>query len=64
MRGMAKERKTIQKHVTAIVYYMQGGLNYTDAFKLDLEQLDIMISVIEEHYDKQNKALTGNKHGM
>jgi hypothetical protein len=57
--SMQSERKHIQKHVGIIVYYMQGGLNYTDAWRLSMEELAVLADVFKEHYANQANALTG-----
>ena len=57
--SMEAERKNIQKHVGIIVYYMQGGLNYTDAWSLSMDELGVLSDVFKEHYANQANALTG-----
>jgi hypothetical protein len=61
LRSMESERKQIQKHVATIVYYMQGGLNYTDAWNLSMDELGVLADVFKEHYEHQANALTGSR---
>jgi hypothetical protein len=54
---MDKHRKNIEKEIATVVFYMQGGLNFNDAYNLSVEQLNDIAAVIHEHYDKQNNQL-------
>ncbi len=58
---MAKERKQVEQDIATIVFYMQGGLSYNDAFMLSSEQLEILYKTVHEHYERQNNALNSNK---
>lgn len=51
---LAKNRKTIEEDVATLVYYMNGGLNYNDAWLLTREQRKIMTHVIERHFKAMN----------
>jgi len=55
--GMSKNTHTIEKDIATLVYYMNGGLNYNDAWLLTHNQRKVMIKVIEDHY----KAMNPNK---
>lgn len=61
LRGMESDRKQLQKHVATIVYYMQGGLNYTDAWNLSMDELSVLADVFKEHYENQANVLTGGR---
>jgi hypothetical protein len=51
---LAKNRKTIEEDIATLVYYMNGGLNYNDAWLLTREQRKIMTHVIERHFKAMN----------
>jgi hypothetical protein len=57
---MQRNRSTIESDISTLVFYMQGGLDYNDAWLLTLAQRKNMSSVIEKHYS----ALNGNKGQM
>ena len=44
----------IEQDVNALVFHMQGGLDYDDAFLLTAEQRSLMAKMIQKHYDDQN----------
>lgn len=58
---MTKQRQQIEKEIATIAFYMQGGLNYADAFMLSMEQLKNIGDVISDHYEAQNNALNSRK---
>lgn len=62
--SMTKQRQNIETEIATIVFYMQGGLNYTDAFGLTIDQLESMSSIINEHYERQNNAMNGKRKGI
>lgn len=51
---LAKNRLIIEEDVATLVYYMNGGLNYNDAWLLTREQRKIMTHVIERHFKAMN----------
>ena len=51
---LAKNRLIIEEDVATLVYYMNGGLNYNDAWLLTREQRKIMTHVIERHFNAMN----------
>jgi len=58
---MSRNRKIIQDEIATLVYYMNGGLDYDDAWVLTSEQRKIMSRVIEKHYNAMNpKNNAGN----
>jgi hypothetical protein len=59
--SMTKQRQNIEEEIATIVFYMQGGLNYMDAYSLSIEQLEGMSKVINNHYEQQNNALSGGR---
>jgi hypothetical protein len=54
---MEKNRKAIKTEVSTLTFYMQGGLDFNDAYILSAEDRTIMSKVIEKHYE----AVNGNK---
>lgn len=52
--SLEKHRKQIEKEIGTVVFYMQGGLNFTDAYSISMDQISLLAEVIQEHYDKQN----------
>jgi hypothetical protein len=57
---MERNRSTIENDISTLVFYMQGGLDYNDAWLLTLSQRKNMSSIIEKHYS----AMSGNKKQM
>lgn len=55
--GMSKNITVIEKDIASLVYYMNGGLDYNQAWLLTANQRKIMVKVIEDHY----KAMNPNK---
>jgi hypothetical protein len=52
--SMNKNVNIIEKDIASLVYYMNGGLNYNDAWLLTANQRRTMIRVIEDHYKAMN----------
>jgi uncharacterized SAM-dependent methyltransferase len=44
----------IEQDVNQLVFHMQGGLDYDDAFLLTADQRKLMAKMIQKHYDDQN----------
>lgn len=42
--------------MATLVFYMQGGVSYNDAWLLTLQQRKIMHDVIEKHYKAMNPS--------
>ncbi len=51
---LAKNKKIIEEDVATLVYYMNGGLDYNDAWLLTKDQRKIMGHVIERHFKAMN----------
>lgn len=51
---MRKNRDLIEYDIATLVFYMQGGLNYNDAWQLTPKQRKVMARVIEKHYENMN----------
>lgn len=54
---MKRERDNIEKEIATLVYYMNGGLNYVDAWSLSNSQIKSMSDVINKHYETQAEAM-------
>jgi uncharacterized SAM-dependent methyltransferase len=44
----------IEQDINALVFHMQGGLDFDDAFLLTVDQRRSMAKMIQKHYDDQN----------
>jgi hypothetical protein len=53
---MDRDRNHIEQEIASIVYYMNGGLNFRDAYALSESQMDSLATTIKKHYEKQNEA--------
>lgn len=51
---MEKNRKILENDVTSLVFYMNGGLDYNDAWLLTADQRKTMGKIIEKHFDAMN----------
>lgn len=51
---MEKNRGLIETDIATLVFYMQGGLDYNDAWMLTANQRKTMSKVIERHYEAMN----------
>lgn len=51
---MDKNRKVIESDISTLVFYMNGGLDYNDAWLLTNDQRRGMSKIIEKHYDAMN----------
>ncbi|CAB4123117.1 hypothetical protein UFOVP29_276 [uncultured Caudovirales phage] len=54
LKGMESNRKLIETDIASLVFYMQGGITYNDAWLLTMDQRKIMSKVIEKHYASMN----------
>ena len=57
---MERNRKALTNEVATLAFYMQGGLDFNDAYLLSGEQRSIMSKVIEKHYEAVN-GKTGSR---
>ncbi len=48
---MDRNRKMIEEELATLVYYMNGGLSYSDAYMTTSNQRRIMSKVIEKHFE-------------
>jgi hypothetical protein len=58
---MKQEIANTEKDIASLVFYLNGGLNYTDAYALTHDQMTTLSKVVSDHFEKQNEALKGNK---
>jgi glutamate formiminotransferase len=56
LRSLNRECKEIEKEIAGVVYYMNGGLNFVDAYELSMDQLNVLSETIKNHFEKQNEA--------
>ncbi len=58
-----RERTAMEKDIANLVYYMNGGLSYPDAYNLSQHQMKILSETISKHYEMQADAYkkAGNK---
>jgi len=54
LKSMESNRELIETDIASLVFYMQGGITYNDAWLLTLDQRKIMSKVIEKHYASMN----------
>lgn len=54
--SMNREADAIEKDIARVVFYMNGGINFTDAYSLSSNQLRVLSDTVSEHYEKQNEA--------
>ncbi len=51
---MEKNRRVIETDVETLVYYMNGGLDYNDAWLLTSDQRRSLSRIIEKHFEAMN----------
>jgi len=51
---MRRNVDAIESDVNSLVFHMNGGLDYDDAWLLTLDQRRRMVNIIQQHYDSQN----------
>jgi hypothetical protein len=57
---MQRNRNIINEEIATLVYYMNGGLDYNDAWMLTADQRKSMSKVIEKHFKAMNSK-SGNQ---
>lgn len=57
---MERNRRMIDDEIATLVYYMNGGLDYNDAWLLTADQRKTMAKVIEKHFKAMNPK-SGNQ---
>jgi len=61
LHDMERDRQRIEDDIAHVVYYMNGGLNFVDAYDLSMDQLQRLNKTITQHFERQNESLKGNK---
>jgi DNA replication protein DnaD len=56
LKSLEQDRNQLEQEISNVVYYMNGGLNYTTAWQLSTDQLNHLANTIKTHFDKQNEA--------
>jgi len=51
---MRRNVDAIEGDINNLVFHMNGGLDYDDAWLLTVEQRRKMVYMIQKHYDSQN----------
>lgn len=51
---LQSNRNIIETDISSLVYYMNGGLDYNDAWLLTLDQRKNFMSVIQKHFNAMN----------
>jgi hypothetical protein len=59
--SMKRDCDKLEREIASIVYYMNGGLSFSDAHNLSMQQLELLADVISTHYEKQNEAFKQSK---
>ena len=54
LKTMAHNRKTIEDEIATLVFYMEGGLNYNEAYALTTMQRQGIAKIIEKHYESRS----------
>lgn len=53
---MDREAKTIKSETLKLCWHMRGGLTYSDAMQLGVQERDIISDIIKEHLDTTKKT--------
>jgi len=51
---MERNKKVINEEIATLVYYMNGGLDYNDAWLTTSMQRKVMSKIIEKHFEAMN----------
>jgi hypothetical protein len=62
LRDMERDRQQIEDDISYVVYYMNGGLNFTDAYALSVDQIHRLNKTITDHFERQNEAIKNAKN--
>ena len=54
--GMEKETKNIRNDSLKMAWYMRGGLSYTEAMHLSMEERSIINDIIKENLETTKKS--------
>jgi len=56
VEGMEKETKSIRNDSLKMAWYMRGGLSYTEAMHLSMEERSIINDIIKENLETTKKS--------
>ena len=56
---MERNKKMIEDEIVTLVYYMNGGLDYSDAYMTTSRQRRTMSKVIEKHFEAMGPKTGG-----
>lgn len=56
LKSMEQERKSLEKDIGTVVFHMNGGLDFTNAYNLSLDQINLLTDIIKRHYEQQKEA--------
>lgn len=48
---MERESKALKKDLFKLTWYMRGGLSFTEAYMLDLQDREIISKIVEENLE-------------
>jgi hypothetical protein len=55
-KRMEKETKAIKEELYKFCWYMRGGLSFTEAFELNLEDREILGKIVSENLETTKKS--------
>lgn len=59
LSGMNRNKKMIEEEIATLVYYMNGGLDYSDAYMTTSQQRRTMSKIIEKHFEAMGPKTGG-----
>jgi hypothetical protein len=61
LRSMKQDVEATERDIAQLVFYLNGGLNFVDAYELTTSDLNRLSKVVSDHFEKQNEAMKGTK---
>lgn len=61
LRSMKQDVEATERDIAQLVFYLNGGLNFVDAYELTTSDLNRLSKVVSDHFEKQNEAMKGIK---
>ncbi len=59
LRSMESDRQKLESDLAKLVFHMNGGISFVDAYNLSTDQMTILIEAINQHNQAQTDALRG-----
>ena len=56
LQDMERDRDKIERDLANIVFHLNGGLNFIDAYGLTTNQLKHLSEAVNDHFEKQAEA--------